>query len=490
MELFLKPYAMMQRQTKSSLVLPCTVLGLLFSLGLPPFHYWAISIIALSVFFHFYVVSAKPKAVFNSVFVFSLSYFSISSYWIVNAFLVVINNNYLGYFTGGIALLFVSVFMALITAVFVSVPSFLANKLNNQYICILLIPVAWSVSEYVRSIILGGLPMHYVGYMFGNSDYLIQLGSLMNVYVVSFFIVLISLLLSHGFRSAGLGLCLFGGCLLFGIYRVDHMPPDRNKTIKEIKVRLVNANLTQSQLIQDQNSYRIVDKYIKLSTNISAEEFIPDLIIWPESVLRFYVDQGPMHKENRSYLSSFLKREQRLITGAPRYEYAVGNNIKYYSSMVQLGSKGELLDVYDKHRLVPWGEFIPYRELIPDKLANIFDVKDYYPGEGPLTLNYKDTLEILPLICAEGHYPEMLSDYQKEQDLIVMIGNEAWFAGTTEPSQYMVNARYRAVESGLPVLLASNKGYLAIIDKKGIVQNSIYEHKPNVLDGTLKVELN
>ena len=69
-----------------------------------------------------------------------------------------------------------------------------------------------------------------------------------------------------------------------------------------------------------------------------------------------------------------------------------------------------------------------------------------------------------------------------------MIGNEAWLEGTTEPSQYFVNARFRAVESGLPVLLASNKGYLAIINNKGLVQKAIYENAANILDGTILIE--
>ncbi len=481
---------MMQRQSENSFVLTCMFLGFLFSLGLPPFHHWYLSIISLSILFRFYINSANPKSVFMTMFVFSLSYFTVSSYWIVNTFLVVVIDLFLGYLSGVIALLVVASFMALVTALCVSFSVLVGNKLKIKYISILLVPLAWSVSEYIRSVMLGGQPMHYVGYMVGNNDYLIQLASLKNVYVVSYFIVLISMLLSFEYRYLGLGACTFFAVFIFGIYRVDYMADDRNSSVKEIKVRLVNANLSQSQLLKDQNTYRVVNDYIELSKGIPGEKFTPELIIWPESVLQFYADKGPDSKRNRDYVTDFMSQGQTLITGAPRYEYGHDSKPRFYSSMIQLGYMGKLLGTYDKHRLVPWGEFIPYRESIPEEIANIFDVKDYTPGVGPLSLKYKDNIEILPLLCAEGHFPQMLGEYQEKQDIIVMIGNEAWLEGTTEPSQYFVNARYRAVESGLPVLLASNKGYLAIINKKGIVEKSMYQNKPSVLDGVLRVEIN
>lgn len=492
MDLILKPYAFMQRQVYSYRALSCAMLGAIFSLGLPPFHYWYVSLISLAIFFNIFVLSKPPKSIFTAVFIFSLSYFTISSYWIINTFLVVVNGLLPGILAGIITLFVVTTYMAVITAlcILISEKFTSINKYLNFNLSIILIPLAWALSEYIRSTLLGGQPMHYVGYMVGNNDYLIQIASIFNVYVVSFFLVLIAVLFSIDYRHAICGALILCAVSIFGIYRVELMPDSQGKEIKELKVRLVNANLTQAQLLQDQNTFRVVDEYINVTQSASSASFIPDLIIWPESVLQFYIDNAYEGEINRKHITEFMSEGQLLITGGPRHERTKNKNIKYYSSMFQLDSEGKLLNSYDKHRLVPWGEFIPFRDFIPEKIANIFDVKDYTPGKGPLKMNSKYGVKILPLLCAEGHYPQMLSEYQDEQNLIVMIGNEAWLEGTTEPSQYFINARYRAVESGLPVLLVSNKGYLAIIDNKGIVKKSIYNNKASVLDGHIEVILN
>ncbi len=489
MDLILKPYAFMQRQAHSYRFLSCVTLGAIFSLGLPPFHYWYSSLISLAIFINLYVYLKSPKFVFTSVFIFSLSYFSISSYWVVNAFLVVVGGPFLGGVIGVITLLVMAVNMALITALCISIAEKLTSLFTKLNLSIVVIPLSWAVSEYLRSTFLGGQPMHYIGYMVGNNDYFIQIASVFNVYVVSFFLVFIAVLFSINYRYAVCGVFVFVIVFMFGIYRVEFMQDSLDRDVKELKVRLVNANITQAKLLQDQNTYRAVDEYIRVTQSVAPDSFIPELIIWPESVLQFYIDDTYEGEVNRKHITGFMSEGQLLITGGPRYERAKGEGVKYYSSMFQLNSGGELLNSYDKHRLVPWAEFIPFRELIPKKIANIFDVIDYTPGRGPLQMKSNHGLKILPLVCAEGHFPQMISEYQNDQNLIVMIGNEAWMEGTTAPSQYFVNARYRAVESGLPVLLVSNKGYLAIIDNKGIVKKSIYKNEANVLDGHINVVL-
>lgn len=484
MESFLKFFDFMKMKIEAHKTLSCSILGAVFSFGLPPYHHWVVSMIILSIFFRLFINRSEPRAAFIAVFVFSLSNFYLSSYWIINTFLVVINNESLRYLTGLVTLLTVSAFMASITALCVALGAFLASKIIKINLFIILIPMCWAASEYIRSVLLGGQPMHYVGYMFGENDYLIQIGSLLNVYMVSFFFVFISALMSLGLKFVNLGALVLLSGFLFGLYRVDYMKADTDNVVEILRVRLVSANLTQDQLLQAQNTFDVADKYIKLSKRKGA--FVPDLIIWPESVLQFYVDS----KKNIDHITKFLQEGQVLIAGGPRYEYGDDGEVQYYASMFQFNDKRQLVGVYDKHILVPWGEFIPYREAIPKAIADIFDTKDYTPGSGPLLLNYKDTLGILPLLCAEGHYPQLLAKHQNNQDLILMIGNEAWLEGTTEPSQYFVNARYRAVESGLPVLLVSNKGYSAVISNKGIVLQSQYQNKPSVLDAVVKVRVN
>lgn len=488
MELFINSYELIHRRAHNSQFLSPLILGLLFTIGLPPFHHWYISLISLAIFLNLHVNSKSVKNVFISVFIFSLGNFSLASYWVVNTFLVVIENTFIGYLVGSVTLIVVASYMAIITSFCITLSVAMANKVKTINLNIVLLPLAWAISEYLRSTLYGDQPMHYVAYMVGNNDYLIQLASLLNVYLVSFFLVLISTILSSGHKHTLYAIAVLILGFSFGVYRESDNFNNDTKTTS-INVRLVNANLTQKKLLQDQNTFRVSDIYSELSKSDLRDAFIPELIIWPESVLQFYTAGKGSGKSNRQHLTKFLHNGQTLITGGPRFQKDKNGKDRFYSSLLHLNSQGELLGSYDKHMLVPWGEYIPFREFIPKDIADVFGVVDYTPGEGPLSINFKNKFEILPLLCAEGHFPQMISQYQKDQSLIVMIGNEAWLEGTTEPSQYFINAKFRAVESGLPVLLASNKGYLAIINHHGIVQDYTYEDRANVLDGQIEIRL-
>lgn len=482
-----KPYNLVRKQIKNITSLHYMLLGFFFSFGVPPYHYWLVSLIALSLLLRLVIVRQSTLKTFSAIFIFSLTHYSISSYWIINTFLVVIDNDFLGSLLGVLVLLVISASMALVTALTVTLATILGQRIKYFNSSLVLVPLFWALSEYIRSYFLGGQPMHYIGYMLGNNDYIIQLASIMNVQVVSFFFVFIAMLIARGGVYIVYSIVVMCLGFVFGFYQLENDSRSKFNNLIPLNVRLINANLTQSQLLASLNTYETVNQYIKLSKN-KAQNNNPELIVWPESTLQFYIENGTKSYNHRKHITRFLTPEQSLITGGPRYRYDENGDVKYHGSIFHLNSIGNITGTYDKHILVPWGEYIPFRYLFPEELTNIFDVKDYTKGEGPLSINYRESFNILPLLCAEGHYPRLLADNLKEQSLIIMIGNEAWLEGTTEPSQYFVNARYRAVESGLPVLLASNKGYLAIIDSRGIVKKSIYSDKASVLDGTVLIE--
>jgi apolipoprotein N-acyltransferase len=474
-------------QIKINQFLLIFLLGSALSLGVAPFHLWYISLPALGVSLQVITKSSDKKIFYlKSLLLFS-SYYGISSYWVINTFQVVVNNQLAAYVLGVLALLLIAFAMAFCMASLLLLGWVIKIKLGlSKIFGFFLIAVFFTLGELTRSEFLGGYPMHLLGYMVGSSDELIQLASVGSVFLVSFILVFTSQLLFSGGTYTLSAFLLFSCVFLFGWVKINIINIDENT--KNINVRIVNANFTQKQLIDQNNSYQTVDRYIQLSQG--ASKIIPDLIVWPESVLQFYIKGTYMSNDHARHIYSFLKEGQTLITGGPSIENSVEiDSIKYFSSLFTLDNNNTI-HRYDKHRLVPWGEYIPLRDYIPESLANLFDVKDYTHGEGKLSVKLDNELNILPLLCAEGHFPQMLWQYKDNQNLIVMIGNEAWLAGSIEPDQYFVNAKFRAVESGLPVLLVSNKGYLAVFNKHGEVQAYTYNIKePTVLDASIKEAL-
>jgi len=482
----LKLYYLLEVNIKNSPFTSSILLAIFFSLGIPPYHYWVISLLALSCFLHLITKHQNILTKFLIIFLFLFTHYLTSSYWVINAFLLVIEHKISAIFLGSIALLLISLSMTIVTTLSLIIAIVISQKLKSSNLLLALIPLFWAFSEVIRSYFLGGQPMHYIGYMLGENDYLTQIASIYNVHIVSYFLVFTAILMSRGGIYIIYSIVVLCLGFIFGLYQLNNHTESNQSNLTLLKVRLVNLNLTQHQLANPENAYSTIEKYTKLSSK-KTPNWTPSLIIWPESSLQFYITKN--NKNNRKKITHFLNSNQSLIASGPRYIYE-DNTIKYYNSIFHLNSTGNITDIYDKQVLVPWGEYIPYRKYFPEKLTDIFDVTDYSQGQSSSPINYHSLFQILPLLCAEGHYPSLLKQKLKNQSLIIMIGNESWFANTTEPHQYLINAKYRAIESGLPVLLNSNRGYLAVIDKKGIVKQSIYSDEPSTLDWNVPVELN
>lgn len=461
-----------------------SILAIIFSVGVTPLNYWYVSVFALGFTLLKLQSVAKLKNVFLLIFLFFIVHYGISSYWVINTFQVVVSNAIAAIGLGFLALMLTASAMAFCMASAVTLALAMARKLHLRgYAYFLVVALFFTIGELARSEFLGGYPMHFLGYSLGDNVSLIQLASLGSVFIISFILVLIAQLVvaspRYFMHSLGFVLILF----LFGQFQLQSKDDGVS-----LDFRLVNGNLSQKALLSYQNTYKSANHYIHAST--SENSFTPDLYVWPESVLQFYIQNTAPSEQNLEHITSFLKHGQTLVAGGPSVEfYGDERDEFYYSSLFAVDSE---LDVkrYDKHRLVPWGEYLPFREFFPQSLADIFDVKDYQKGEGPLSMKLSNGLTVLPLLCAEGHFPQMLWQYQDNQNIIIMIGNEAWLAGTTEPDQYFMNARFRAIESGLPVILVSNKGHLAAFDSKGRLLKHSYDYEEvNVLDVTVKVNI-
>jgi len=157
------------------------------------------------------------------------------------------------------------------------------------------------------------------------------------------------------------------------------------------------------------------------------------------------------------------------------------NNLKkkkYFNSLVILNHKLEILSVYNKVNLVPFGEFLPF-----EKILSKFGLKKITPGYNSFTAG--DVREIinlgaefneksiLPLICYEIIYSGKTKNKNQLPDLVVNISEDAWFGQSIGPHQHFAKAIYRSIEEGVFIARSANKGISAFIDPNGRVLKSL-----------------
>ena len=136
--------------------------------------------------------------------------------------------------------------------------------------------------------------------------------------------------------------------------------------------------------------------------------------------------------------------------------------------MIVTNNKFEEIQIYNKRKLVPFGEFLPFEKILKD-----FGFKKITEGHGSFIKGKEDKnlifgqFNILPLICYEIIFPNLIQKSSVDTNLIVNISEDGWFGKTIGPDQHFSKSIFRAIENNTFVLRSANKGTSAIIDNKG-----------------------
>ena len=238
------------------------------------------------------------------------------------------------------------------------------------------------------------------------------------------------------------------------------------------RVALVQGDIPQDIKWQPDADGMTFERYASLS----APFWDRDLVLWPEAV--FYASTGAAG----SFLSAMSERaEGALVFGVVIGEDAPGG-AKYYNAAVATGAGN---GIYRKQRLAPFGDFVPFQEILRG-LIDFFDLpmSGLSPGEpGQPPLRGANGIMLGMAICYEIAYPELVRHRGKGADALVTLSNDTWFGGSIGPLQHMQIARMRALENGRYVLRATNNGVTAIIDESGRVAAELPQFVPGVLTG-------
>ena len=136
--------------------------------------------------------------------------------------------------------------------------------------------------------------------------------------------------------------------------------------------------------------------------------------------------------------------------------------------MIVINNEFEILSKYNKTKLVPFGEFLPF-----EKYLNKIGLKKITQGHGSFLKGQKqnniliDDLKILPLICYEIIFPELIQKTDGKSNLIINISEDGWFGNSIGPHQHFAKAIFRAIENNTYLIRSANQGVSAIINNKG-----------------------
>ena len=202
------------------------------------------------------------------------------------------------------------------------------------------------------------------------------------------------------------------------------------------------------------------------------------LIVWPETAVPWNLrDAAPAFQQIQAASGGVP-----VVTGILRRE-----EMRFFNSLVVLGKSGPT-DLYDKHHLVPFGEYIPGGALLAKigiRGLAAADGDGYSSGPGARLLDLGDLGPALPLICYEAIFPQDVAAAPERPDWLLQITNDAWFGDYAGPQQHFAQARIRAVEQGLPLVRAANTGISAMIDAKGRVTGQLALGKAGFIDRPL-----
>jgi apolipoprotein N-acyltransferase len=421
----------------------------------------------------------KPSRAFLLGLVSGLLYFAGTLYWtgtVVATF-------------GGLATP-VAIFAMLLLACYLALyPAFTALMTSRLVARVglaglLVAPAAWVATEYLRGVLFGGFPWVPLGNSQVTTLPVAQLASAFGVYGLSALVALVNAgiafaLLSQGrarvaaIASTALLVVAVSG---WGAWRIRDGGLTRSGT--PLRVALVQGNIDQADKWRASEARRIFTTYLAMTRD--AVKRGAQYVIWPESSTPFMFEEDP--------LGGQAVRDLARETGVPILfgsdQIERGPVPRMYNAAFLVGPDGATAGVYRKMHLVPFGEYIPGKQLLTFVSPLVDSLAEFAPGAANVTLPVGGRLTSTA-ICYEVVYPSLIRESVNQgSELLTTITNDGWYGGSSAPYQHFAMASMRAIEQGRYLARAANTGISGIVDPYGRVveQSALFEQVSVVND--------
>lgn len=441
--------------------------GALMVLGLPPIGFFPVifaSVPALII-----LTSTAPTRFrsFLSGWAFGAGYFIFGLYWVSAALFVDIDQ------WAWVLPLSLIVGPAVLGIFYGFIPLLVWQWRARREAYALLFITAWALIEFARGHVLTGFPWNLPGHVWNGVLPVLQTASLVGLYGLSLLTLLwASLPIIYKNRVLTIFAAVsFFALAVFGAWRLWQNP---TQAAGDYQIRIVQANLPQSMKWDPDEDWRNLERHMVLTQNSDAEKEAerenppPRFIVWPETASTADMEHFP---EIAQIIASRMPQNSTLVLGNLRVTLDRRQSpVAYHNSVTALNKKGEVEATYDKHHLVPFGEYIPFRKemsfIQPLALA-VSGIGDFTPGDGVKTITLDGRPAFSPLICYEVIFPRAVVDQANRPAWLVNVTNDGWYGNSAGPYQHLAISRLRAIEEGLPLVRAANTGISAVIDPVG-----------------------
>lgn len=459
-------------------VITSLLLGAFSAVAFAPFHFSAVLVISFTGLI-WMLDGARGhrrwgRAVFLRTWAFGTGFFLISMHWTAAPFLVEPEKHAIFLWMplillpGGMAIIW-GVFGAMAGAFWSSSPS-----------RIFIFSLFFALAEFVRGHLFGGFPWNLPGTTWVPGGALSQSASIGGVYWLTLWTVFVmcapaALVDTRESRQLAVRIApSFAAVILvalgwsWGAQRIA-----QPAALSGQSVVLMDSGVPQDEKWEI-GPDPILIEYLRMLSNQEGEP--GDIILWPEGALPTTLLQDANALDA---VGAYLGNRD-LIAGTTRYEITGKDTRDYYNSLTVMDEnaiRSGPIALYDKHRLVPFGELpatriVPFGEalsgILPGAIQRMAS-DGFRPGPGPAVIFADDIPPFVAMICYEGLYPSIPrnANIGARADWLVLISNDAWFGGGMGPAQHYAQNRYRAIETGLPLARVASRGASGIVDGRG-----------------------
>ncbi len=350
----------------------------------------------------------------------------------------------------------------------------------------------WGLAEFARGHLFTGFPWQLVGYGWVGWAPVLQSVSVIGIYGLSLLTVAATALpatlvdTSRGrWSGRGIAACLcalavFAAIAVAGAVRLG----DRVADVPDIRLRLVQPNIAQSDKWDRELAPQHFALHVALSQRPGPEPVTH--VIWPETATPYAVGRYP---EIRQAIAAATPAGGLVVTGTARFSDTPRRQI--WNSLAAVDDQGAIVGTFDKFHLVPFGEYVPLRGILPVEKITPGRL-DFSPGPGPRTLALPGLPPVSPLICYEVIFPGRVTEsgpMAERPGWLLNLTNDAWYGETAGPHQHFAMTRTRAVEEGMPLVRVATTGISGVVDPHGRVIASLPLGVQGVVDSPLPKSL-
>ena len=455
--------------------------GLLTSFSLPPYNFIFINFLTFPVLLYILINNQKKWMSFNIGWSFGFGYFISNIYWITNS--LTFDEIFTPFIP--IAFIFIPLFLGIFYGLSTLICSFF--NLKKKISSILIFALILSFCEFIRGHILGGFPWNLIAFSWTNYLNSIQVISLLGTYsfnLISITVFLIPSVIYFNHKLDYKIIILFSLCIIlisnhfYGKHKIKN-DDELFKEIKNYKIKLISPKISIERFFQANNEEEIIKELIELSEPKIEDKTI---FIFPEGALAG-VNLKQLNRFKKIFFENYSYNH--IIIMGINIEKKINNQNKIYNSLVVLDHNLNLKNEYNKIKLVPFGEFLPFENFFKKLgLKKIgYGYESFSSGKERKLISIIDKdFSFIPLICYEIIYSGKINTNNNYSNFIINISEDGWFGETVGPHQHFSHTIFRAVEEGKNIIRSTNNGISAYIDANGVIISKLESTKKGVIE--------